>query len=158
MKKILTLLAGIVLVTTILVAAGCKSAVAPPPDPDDLSEVIIYLKDTLIEGDHHLVMYDSHNPDSTVIDNLTTDVDPRATVIWTLVENSGISDILAIVPLKRGKIMNKGAARISNTKEFKHKVPRNAPKPSKEEKYLILYKDMDGLPHLIDPQLKIPPQ
>jgi len=84
MKKILTFLTGIVFLITILIVGSCKKD-ANPDDKnqkeairtlvegdtiDNPKRVKIYVKDTLIDGNMHLKMYDSNEPDTVVVDTL----------------------------------------------------------------------------------------
>ncbi len=57
------------------------------------SNVTIYLKDTLIDGRKHLLMYDSKDIKIKVIDTLTTDVQPGDDILWKTVKGSDIHHI-----------------------------------------------------------------
>ena len=150
MKKILTLLAGIVFLITILLAGACSSA-----RDNDFKRVIIYLQAHETNGEKHLKMYDSNDKTIVVDDTLHTEVRPGTIVIWKLVKDSGIEKAEKIGPKKAGKIIIKDATRVLFTKKFKLKIPKKAPYNT-EEKYDIDFLDKDSKPHSIDPYLKIP--
>jgi len=155
MKKILTLLAGIVFLIIILVAGGCNPAV--PPSVDGPKEVKIYLKAIEIAGEMHLEMYDSNKPKRIVIDTLETRVNPGDTVVWKLKLLSGIKEIDKIGPKTPGKIINKDAEKIPGTKKFGLKIPDDAPIHSEREKYDIVFVDKKyNIAWPIDPYLRIP--
>ena len=163
MKKNLTTLTGIVLFIAILAAGGCDKGSKKGKSTTDVNnkiqliDVTIYLEAINDNGNYHLKMYNSYDQNNPEIDDLITEVKPGTIVTWDLVNNSGISEIMRIIPLtKKGKIMKKDAKPVPETNKHEYKVPSNAPVPSEKEKYLILFKDMDGHPHLIDPYLKIP--
>ena len=160
MKKILTLLTGIVFLITILIAGGCKSA-GDNDQPILLrGEVTIYLMEAFEKnGKKHLRMYDSNNPDIIVVDTLETLVKPGTKVIWVALDESGIEKLKKIGPKQRGDIIRKDAAGFLYTlftKKKKLKIPDNAPIPSEREKYDIKFKYKDGKTWTIDPYLKIP--
>jgi hypothetical protein len=105
MKKNLLLLTGIVFVITILVSGGCKRDTQPKVTPTADKgiqqvrdpKVFISLKAISIEGEVHLLMSDSKNPDCEVIDNLITVVYAEDTVIWKKGPNSNIRTIDQII-------------------------------------------------------------
>ena len=148
MKKILTLLTGIVFLITILVAGGCN-----PAKENDFKRVIIYLQAHETNVEKHLKMYDSNDKTIVVVDTLHTEVRPGTKVIWKLVKDSGIEKAEKIGPKIPGKIIDRDATRILFTKKFKLKIPKNA-EPG-EEKYDIDFLDMESKPHSIDPYLRI---
>ena len=160
MKKILTLLTGIVLLITVLAVGGCKSATTNDDsnssnDSKDLKKVIIYVKAVEKNDGMHLEMYDS-NDTTKVVDTLVTIVEPGTKVIWKLAENSGIKRIKKIGPKERGEIIIGDANRILFFNRFKLKIPDNEIKPSTEEKYDIVFVDKkDKKETPIDPYLKI---
>lgn len=158
MKKILTLLTGIAILITILAAVGCTT-VQVPQATDDLSVVIIYMKDTLIGESHHLLLWDSNNPENKVVDKLITDVEDSSQVFWTLADNSGIRSLKKIKPKEEGKILTKtikGGILVPSV-VLKYKVPPNQA-PEDIQAYKIKVKDIKGERWEIDPHLKIPPE
>ncbi|MFO7852347.1 MAG: hypothetical protein ACQERS_14320 [Bacteroidota bacterium] len=175
MKKNLTLLTGIVLFITILIAGAC----GPAGNEKDSSEgtddsskkggalkqlrepdVKIFLKEIVeIDGEMHLKMANSYAPDSIVIDSLYTNVNPNDTVMWIAPPPSGIQEIIDVRPVVRdGKIFKEAAIESSynDQKVFMYVVPGDA-KPGTEEKYEIEFKDKEGNSGTIDPHLRIPP-
>jgi hypothetical protein len=154
MKKILTLLTGIVFLIAILIAGACRS-----DEPKGPKEVYIYLmKASEQNGTMHLKMYDSNDTTIVIVDTLVTDVQPGTKVIWTFVKDSGIKKVEKIGP-KNGsgnKIIKRDATRILFTKKFKLKIPKDAPIPSEREKYDIVFVDKGGNTWKIDPYLRIP--
>ena len=153
MKKILTLLVGIVFLITILIAGGCSPAKVPEAK-EDLSVVIIYVKAT---KDNHLEMYDS-NDKNVVVDDLVTDVTDNTQVFWMLADSSGLKKIKKIRPKNSdGKILPQNAKGIwLFTRYKKHIVPDNQT-PGDQERYYIKVKDMDGNKWEIDPYLRVRP-
>ena len=109
MKKILTLLTGIVFVITILVAAGCgngkkqndspKNENGPAKVAADPTKVDIYLKDSVINGTMHLFMFDEKKPDCGVIDDHLIVVKRGYTVKWSNAKDSKIDEITHIRPV-----------------------------------------------------------
>jgi len=151
MKKILTLLAGIVFLTSILVAGGCGSAEVPKP-LQNLDVVVIYVKAIQINGENHLEMYDS-NDSTKVIDTLVTDVKPGTEVFWVLAPSSGLEKVTKIKPKNPGGSIIPAPTGLFPTNQKKLKVPNNA-NPG-EEGYLIRVKDLEGNRWEIDPYLRI---
>ena len=171
MKKNQILLTGLVVFITILIAGGCKPRgtdnssaegtedtsskegdVMPPPPPD----VTIYLKDTLINGRKHLLMYDSKHPDHKVVDTLTTNVEPGDLVLWQTVVGSNIQHINNIRPiLEKGKIFPAEAQGDSTRATYRLIIPEDAEPGT--EKYEIVFTDRDNRTWCIDPHLRIPP-
>ncbi len=160
MKKILTLLTGIVFLITILAAGGCRNgnkqneAILVEND----STRVVYLKDTLIDGRMHLEMYNEKHPDKKEIDTLTTDVRPGYTVIWKHAHKSKIKKVNHIRPLnlikENGKIFSKEAEEVESKSLYTYEIPSTA-KPGKE-KYEIIFKDKNDDFWCIDPYLRIP--
>ena len=160
MKKILTLLTGIVLLITVLAVGGCKSATTNDDsnrsnDSKDLKKVTIYLMIAFEEnGKKHLKMFDSNDPNIVVVDTLlVTDVKPGTKVIWTFLEGSGIEKLKKIGPEKTDAIIIRDAKKILFKKDFQLKIPNSA-KPG-QEKYDIVFEDEDGNTVPIDPYLRI---
>lgn len=165
MKKILTLLTGIVFIITILVAGGCgnadrqNKAASTGDDPGvtetDTTRVEIYLKAILLDGSMHLEMYDSKKPKCEVVDNLVTVVYPGYTVSWKKATDSEIDEVLYIRPVKEnGGIFPEDA--MEDKGLFKLIIPPNAPYDS-IEKYEIVFKaKKDTTTWIIDPYLRIP--
>ena len=159
MKKNLTFLTGIVLLITILVAGSCGNGTKQNGSinvADDSTKVDIFLKEILIDGSMHLLMYDSKKPDCEVIDNLVTVVYPGYTVTWKKAQHSEIKDVLDIRPIDDdGNIFGKGVIKI----EIKGKslwtlvIPDSA--TTDTVKYEIVFTvKKDTI--TIDPYLKIP--
>ena len=157
MKKILTLLTGILFLITILAAGSCT-----PPEGDDdqsanLRKVDISCKAVVIDGEWHLEMYDSNNPSNVVVDNLITDVKPKTTVTWMWTSDSEIKKFVRIHPThSNGNIIPGPAKKVAFTNKLRLKIPNDA--TVGEEKYDIQFLDPDGDTVTIDPHLKIPPQ
>lgn len=154
MKKILTHLTGIVLLITILVAAGCSPAAAPLEKGPE--KVIITLKAVKIKGVKHLEMYDSNNPDIIVVDALETLVYPGDTVVWEIISSWRLKKVLRIGGETPGMIIDKDAEPINGTKSFMFIIPVNAPYDT-VAKYDINCKGWIGKAWPIDPYLRIPP-
>ena len=162
MKKILALLTGIVLSITILVAGGCNNS----PEPvglnqdetiKDSTKVTIYLK--AVEGEKHLLIYDSNDPDNAVVDTLTTLVVPGMKVVWRRADDSGIKSIKKVGPSERGEIMTEDASTILLYKRLRYRIPDDEIEGDSLQKYEIVIKDKDGNEwDPIDPYLKIPPE
>jgi hypothetical protein len=108
------------------------------------------------DGEMHLMMSDSNNPDSVVMDSLITEVEPEMEVIWMLKENSGIKRIMAIIPSRPNPMLPGVVTGSHNPRRIQHGIPKFAPVPSAKERYFVIFKDMDGKPHLVDPYLIIP--
>lgn len=157
MKKILAFLTGAVLLITILAAGACGRTELPKATKN-MSVVIIYVKAVSINGENHLKMYDSNEPDSIKIDSLITEVEAGTDVYWVLAEQSGLEKIRKIKPKSPGgQIFHKNATGYwSQTRYKKHKVPDNAQEG--EEAYLIRVKDLEGNKWEIDPYLRIRPR
>jgi len=157
MKKNRTLLTGIVLSMTILLAGGFKPVTDndDPNGPQNLKKVEIYCKAYERNGVIHFEMYDSNNP-TVVGDNITTDVMPGAKVTWQWTSDSEIQEFVRIHPKKAGPIMPGKAKKVPGTKKLQIKVPKKAKVPSPPEKYDIVIKDKDGNDYPIDPYLRIP--
>ncbi len=161
MKKTLTPLAGIVFLISILIAGGCKASGAGASE--DMDKIEINCKAVDVKGEMHFIIYDlndtvevivNHTKDN-VVANLTTYVKPKTKVIWTWVPDSEIDEFLKIKPKKYGDIIDKDPEKISGTQKFKLTIPKNAPVPSPEEKYEILFLNLDGDTITIDPYLRI---
>jgi hypothetical protein len=157
MRKIHTLLTGIVLSLTILLAGSFKPATDNDDSngPQNLKKVEIYCKAYEKDGVIHFEMYDSNNP-TVKGDNITTDVMPGAIVTWQWTPDSEIQEFVRIHPKKAGPIMTGNAKKVPGTKKLRLKVPKKAKIPSPKEKYDIVIKDKDGNDYPIDPYLRIP--
>ena len=156
MKKKLTLLTGIVFLIAILIASGCKPVELLQPTKDK-KIVLIYLKDTIKDGKHHLIMYDS-NDSKKVVDNLVTEVKDSTQIFWTLANDSGIRSIKRIKQKEKGKILTKTikGAVFRPTDVLTYRVPGKQT-PNDIQGYKIKYQDEENNIWEIDPQLKIPP-
>jgi len=167
MKKNLTLFTGIVMLITIMLAGACKTNVkddkkSEGTDPGTKSSTIvlddpnvtIYLTDTLIDGDKHLLMWDSKDKKKKVIDTLTTDVQPGDIIHWRTIDGSikKIDNIRSIQ--EKGDIFREEAQTDSLRAAFQIKVPDDASPGT--EKYEIVFTDDDNRTWTIDPYLRIP--
>jgi len=154
MKKNLTILTGIALLITILIAGGCKSA-DEDDNTNDSRKVTIYLKKVVkIDGKTHLEMYNSYATEQVVVDSLRTFVQPGMKIIWAPETDSGIKIVNKIgSSTGNGNIFDRDASRVFLSKKFKFKVPDGA---FGEEKYDIQIEDMEGQSWNIDPHLIIP--
>jgi len=115
--------------------------------------VKIYLRAVDQEGKKRLAMFDTNR--NADIDNLTTVVEPGATVIWKLDCLSEISRIARIYS-KTGKrnIFKTDPRKIPFSKAFKLKISKDA---EGEEAYAIEYILCDDTKVIIDPVIRIPP-
>ena len=161
MKKNLILLTGIVFLITILLAGGCSKG--KPIEMEgvviikDSTKVIIHLKYTLIDGEKHLEMYDSNDPENVVVDSLYTWVARGMKVIWKFDSQSGIKKIHEIGSSKEVRnIFKEDARKRFLCKSFKLKIPNNAPWDETEE-YDIEFEVKDGNIYKIDPYLRVRP-
>jgi hypothetical protein len=157
MKKIFTLLTGIVFLIAILVAGGCKSA-NDQKSPNDLKKVTIYLRSIEINGEKHLSLCDLKGV--PVIDSLKTDVDAGTIVIWRLERASGIKSISKIYrSTEKQKIFKTDPQKKLFSKKFQLIVPDDVKRGTKEylEEYTIEYTDEENTNWKIDPFLRVPP-
>ena len=171
MKKNLILLTGIVFLITVLAAVGCSNddesdrskqqavikTLIEEGTIDNPKRVRIYVKDTLMEGNMHLLMYDSNDPDKKVIDTLYTLVLPGMKVIWKIDPLSRIERINKIGPSTDNRnIFHEDASERLFHRGLKLRLEDGIEGP--EEKYDIEIIDTDGKTWpTIDPYLKIPP-
>ncbi len=161
MKKNLTFLTGIVFLITILAASGCSKGKSIELNDvviiKDSTKVKIHLKDTLIDGEKHLVMYDSNDPENVAVDSLYTWVAHGMKVIWKFDRQSGIKRIHKIGSSKEARdIFKEDARKRFLCKSFKLKIPADAKWESTEE-YDIEYEVKDGNIYKIDPYLRVRP-
>lgn len=109
MKKNLILLTGIVFLMAVLAASGCKQGSTPTngndtttaypffmPPSHDSTIVDIFLKDTVIGEEMHLLMSDSRKPHNAVIDSLITIVYPGDTVNFYRGQNSKVKEVTKV--------------------------------------------------------------
>lgn len=176
MKKILTHLTGIVFVIAILAAAGCggdKKQDSSTPEPNGSTkealspEGHIYLKDTLVNGETHLFMYDKHC-DCGVIDDHFIVVKRNNFVIWKNAPDSRITEILHILPVGEtsfwGEVPKVSDDFVEDSEVFRDNngvfrlvIPEAA--PDTIVKYEIKFTvEGDTTEHVIDPYLKVPDQ
>jgi hypothetical protein len=184
MKKILTLLTGIVFVITILVAVGCNhgnTQVTPQeketPEEEtftesdfaaeilaaDSTKVWVSLHDTTIGCKKHLVMQNVTNTGRSkkVIDNLITYVDTGYTVYWMKTDLSEIKKVhqIRIVDSSPWNTLDTclEAEQILEDKGsyIKFVIPSDA--DTGTVKYEIIFEDKAKKFWYIDPHLKIPP-
>lgn len=152
MKKILTHLTGIVFLITILLAGACNQQ--DQPMEKGPKKVIITLKAVKINGEKHLEMYDSNNPDNIVIDKLETLVYPGDTVVWQIISGWKLKKVERIGPVNPGKIIVKDADQVPDSKALILVIPKDAPWDT-IEKYDIKCKGWISKWE-IDPYLKLP--
>ena len=161
MKKILTLLTGIVFLITILAAGGCNKGPKQKVDPvadNDSTKVDIYLKAVSIDGNMHLEMYDSKKEGCVVIDGLVTVVYPGYTVTWKKAHESNINKVEDIRPIDDfGNIFDNLNKETDPESLWTLEIPGTAePDTVKYEIDFTVMNDMDTT-YTIDPYLRIPP-
>lgn len=115
--------------------------------------VTIYLRSVEQEGKKRLAMFDSNRNGD--IDNLITEVESGATIIWKLDCLSGIRSITKIFS-KSGKrnIFKTDPRKLMFSKGFKLQLTKDA---EGEEAYAIEYILCDDTKVTIDPVIRIPP-
>ncbi len=118
-----------------------------------MKTVTIYLRSVEQEGKKRLAMFDSNGNGD--IDNLTTEVEAGATVIWKLDSFSGIRSITRIYSKtgKRNVFKNDPAKRLV-WKGFMLQLSKDA---EGEEAYNIDYILCDDTKATIDPYIRVPP-
>jgi plastocyanin len=157
MKKILTHLTGIGFLIAILIAGGCSA---------EDKKVNIYCKAVNIDGALQFEMFDSNDGKKVIakpskedptkfVANDTTEVMPGTKVTWEWTSDSDIQEFLKIKPKKHGNIFKKDPEKDPETNKYKLRIPNDAPEPSPEEKYDIIFLDWNGNTVTIDPYLKI---
>jgi len=166
MKKNLTFLTGIVILITILVAAGCGSSekknspaeegIDPVEVGLDSKTVTIYLKDTVIGESMHLLMYHEKNSDCGVIDNLQTVVYREDIIVFKKADNSQIKkvDTIRLVE-EKVKVFN-----VVNSMDrglYALEIDSDAPEDT-IVKYVIEFAINKDTSYIIDPYLRIPKQ
>jgi len=170
MKKNLTLFTGIVVVITVLIAGACNRSPEPSSstgEGDDERTKAVYLKDTTVNGEMHLFMYDKKSECGVIDDHLIV-VKRNHTVKWKNANDSRIEEILYIRPV--GDTAFFGAVPEVDTEDFdstevfslnkgvfKLVIPDTATLDTLI-KYEIKF-TVDGEnpgPHIIDPYLKVP--
>lgn len=168
MKKNLTILTGIVLLISLLIAFGCRSKEKEEEKEEAIeieviseANVTIFLN-AAVEREHnrkHLEMYNSYNPDSLVVDSLVTGVKSGEIIIWDRKPGNGIKRVIHVRPvLENGILMPEAAKEMSYEKKkvFMIKIPV-VPNDTIIEKYEIVFEDDDNNTWCIDPYLRIPP-
>ena len=159
MKKLHTILAGIVFLITILAAGACKKK------PEQMGEVaaandtavVLFLKDRSIHGSMHLEMSDSRKPDCVVIDNLETEVFPGDSVIFRHAKKSNIDEVIDIsLEIEDVKIFSESDSKVS----YLYLLIIDSLAPTDTIiKYDIVFKvKHDTTTYTIDPYLRIPPK
>jgi len=145
-----------VFLTAILVICGFKWT-GNNESESSPNTVRIYLKIIEIDGEKHLSMYDSNNPDNVVVDNLYTDVQPGMKVIWKRKLFSGIRQINKIGSAEGERNIFIEDAKIRSLgKGFVLELRDDITGPV-EEKYDIVFIDKDDKKTWpIDPFLRIP--
>ncbi|MFH0841639.1 MAG: hypothetical protein V1903_03360 [Bacteroidota bacterium] len=151
MKKIITLLTGIVFLLTFLSAGGCTRANAQKRAIVQ-KKVTIYLRSIEINGEKHLSMFDTYG--NLVTDSLRTFVKAGGIVFWELDYASGIEKLERIYSPQGKKIFITDAKKQVLGKGFKLKVP-DALDEGTEEEYIIEYIDQDNSKVKIDPYIRI---
>ena len=161
MKKIFTLLIGIVFLITILNAQE-----APPqainntiPNGDTVSNkdkkrVTILYYAIELNGGKHLAMRDSNG--KIAIDDLETVVKPGATIIWKRERISGIKKVTIIHSKEVEEhqvFINEPRKRLFCKGGYKLKIENDAKEG--REKYYIKYIDWDDTEVPIDPHIRI---
>ena len=177
MKKNLILLTGIVFIIAVLAAGGCnrnpesKEGVADDNDSTEVpkeaepeeTKVDVFLKDTLINGTMHLLMYDSKKEQCEVIDNHTVVVKRGYTVRWRKKQDSKIDKIERISRVGEDPTFF-GASPVAEddaeNRSLKLEIPKDAPSDTviKYEIEFIVKMDASAKKDtfLIDPYLRIP--
>jgi len=157
MKKILSLLTGIVVIITILATGGCKKGHKQNGDALATHDSLkIYLTDTVMSGSKHLYMSDSRKPGCGVIDNLQTVVNPGDSVFFMKGKNSKIETVDTIYQVKVidtvfNVIETKG-------KEYYVLEIDSFTPTDTIVKYVIEFTvKKDTTTYIIDPYLRIPP-
>jgi len=166
MKKILTLLAGIVFLITILVADGCNNSKkengstpvgkAPAAVKPDTTTVSIYLKEYEIHGIMHLEMSDSKKPECPVIDNLETMVFPGDTVIFMKASGSKVKEVISVSLVEQTFIASNEDVKVDSGL-YVLIIDPTAPMDT-IIKYDIEFAIDKDTTYIIDPYLKIPPK
>jgi hypothetical protein len=170
MKKIPQHLTGIVFLIAILVAGACSSGNRPTGEDtitnepeekvEDSNKVTVFFRDTMMDGRMHLLMSDSNNRDSVVVDSLLTKVNRGTTIFWKK-DSKDIIQVLHIRPVgDSGRIFTEDATLDSLRGVHKYTVPVNAPIDT-TEKYEIVFtvkreKDKKPTTWCIDPYLRVP--
>ncbi len=159
MKKNLTLLTGIVLLITILIAGGCSS-----PQPQDRLVKISCKAVAADDGSLQFTMWDNDDAlvatlsskDSLKYDaHLITDVQPGGKVQWKWGTGSQVREFVKVAPQKaNGKIMPGPAKPHDGQRVLKLEIPDDAPEG--EESYYIQFIWAEDTV-TIDPYLKVPP-
>jgi hypothetical protein len=156
MKNPFAHLTGIVYLTTILILGGCSQADDPDKPSGDLKKVEIFLKVYVKDGEKHLEMYDSNKPESKVVDDLHTEVEPGTKVVWRRAKDSGIKSMKKVAPVDPGEIFIGDAKTILLNKRFRTRIPNEKINRKKEEKYIIVFVDKEDKEETsIDPYLRI---
>jgi len=157
MKKILTLLIGIVVLITILVADGCNTSkkengsISAEKDP---KTVTIYLKDTVIGESMHLLMHHEKNPDCGVIDNLQTVVNRDDIIVFKKAVNSKIKKVDTI-RLVEEKVKVFNVVNSMDRSLYVLEIDSDAPEDT-IVKYVIEFAINKDTSYIIDPYLRIP--
>lgn len=161
MKKLLTILTGIVFIIAILVAGSCSQC-NKQNDSTNLgndSTAVVYLKDTLIDGRMHLIMYNAKYPDKKVKDSLYTDVYRGYNVIFKKAHKSNIKHVHNMRPVE-------GYANIFKEVDsdyrdlYQLKIYPDAPYDTivKYEIVLTVKDTTKETTWCIDPYLRVPPK
>jgi hypothetical protein len=118
-----------------------------------MKKVTIYLRSVEQEGEKRLAMFDSNRNGD--INNLTTEVQAGATIIWKLDCFSGIKSITRIYSKeKEHPVFKSDPSKRLLCKGFKLKLKKGA---EGKEKYTIECILCDNTELVIDPFLRVPP-
>ena len=153
MKKTLSLILGILFLTTCLYTVSCnnkrqsvkKDAVAPMVASKNVE---IYLSYYIINGEGHLFMHDTLG---SSIDNLETSTQKNSTVVWLLDKKSGIQRLEKIMNLDT--IIEKPPELMPDFHQIKVKIKDNA--DTGRYKYGIVFTPWNGEKDTIDPYIRI---
>jgi hypothetical protein len=162
MKKLLTILAGIVLIITILAAGGCNKGPENKADASAADDSLtIYLTDSLMRGSKHLFMSDSRKPGCGVIDNLQTVVNPGDTVFFKKGKNSRVKTVDTIYQVENiDTVFNVLNFNVLDSKgKVLYVLEIDSLTPTDTiVKYVIEFTvKQDTTIYIIDPYLRIPP-
>jgi len=157
MKKILTLLTGIVFAILLAGACSTQNTDDDSTNAEDYPEfVTIYLKAYEDGAEMKLQLSESLDGPFTDAKRHYADVGPGTKVVWMRAENSQIRSLKVVAPLvEDGPIFPGKAKTILLNKRRRIKVPDTAPDDT-EEAYKIVFKDaINGTKWPVDPYLRI---
>ena len=162
MKKILTLLTGIVFLIAILVAVGFTPADDPNNSIEYPEKLTIFLKAVDEGGEMKLLLYDSKDNTQKAAKEHYADVGPGTKVVWRRAKDSNIKSIKKVgSTLEKGPIFPGDATTILFNKRRRIQILDDTPVPGEngediEELYEIVFKDkIYKKDWTIDPYLRI---